>query len=379
MSFAETTQLVANSWGILLGLILALILFRLYQSRRTLSYLHFGGFFLFVTLQYLYALTVTLFAGFLVNWSVELQTINTLFRTFSVLLLSYGIYRLYNAQNVNSFFSYWGALVVSTLIYLPVLFGPASWYLHVLHLYYLLLTGAAFWYLRERVEHRFLYNSFAITMIMDALLSTLAPFIRLNFFWGLTNYLQPLAIVFLLLLLIDRVVVLMQSATTASITDGLTRLYNRRYFYSYLDRQIKMNATMSAIFIDIDNFKKLNDTKGHDMGDQALRQVAGIAQSVAEGIGIVGRYGGEEIVMLVTDPGQDVGVVAERWRSRVERETIVTISVGYAAYTPGITSDDFLKRADLAMYKSKTTGKNKVTNYADLVSAEGAKTLDSRS
>ncbi|GIO91151.1 GGDEF domain-containing protein [Paenibacillus lactis] len=167
-------------------------------------------------------------------------------------------------------------------------------------------------------------------------------------------------------ILFRRIVELMQSIYRSAITDGLTGLYNRRHFMKYLDHYTAQALKISAIFCDIDNFKKLNDTQGHARADEVLKQVAAIMEEELDGIGITGRYGGEELVALVVDRKIKPSQVAENIRARVAAETIVTISVGYSVLRQGIQGDELMNQADKAMYHSKTTGKNKVTDYRSL-------------
>jgi len=167
-------------------------------------------------------------------------------------------------------------------------------------------------------------------------------------------------------ILFRRIVELMQSIYRSAITDGLTGLYNRRHFMKYLDHYTAQALKISAIFCDIDNFKKLNDTQGHARADEVLKQVAAIMEEELDGIGITGRYGGEELVALVVDRKIKPSQVAENIRARVAAETIVTISVGYSVLRKGVQGDELMDQADKAMYHSKTTGKNKVTDYRSL-------------
>ena len=78
----------------------------------------------------------------------------------------------------------------------------------------------------------------------------------------------------------------------------------------------------------------------------------------------MGRYGGEELVILLTDPDVKPAELAERIRKRIEEETIVTVSMGFSTYKKGLTGDKLIKQADEAMYKAKTTGKNKVVKFS---------------
>ncbi|MCC3376342.1 diguanylate cyclase [Cohnella sp. REN36] len=176
--------------------------------------------------------------------------------------------------------------------------------------------------------------------------------------------------ILLFMLLFERVVELLQSAYRSSITDGLTNLFNRRFFTGQLDSVLRAGKETGAIFCDIDNFKKLNDTQGHQQADIVLKQVAAILMEETGGIGLAGRYGGEELVAFVASPGTSSLAVAELIRARVAKETIVTVSVGHCMAEPGMTADQLMKHADEAMYHSKHSGKNRVTDYAALAGAD---------
>lgn len=178
-------------------------------------------------------------------------------------------------------------------------------------------------------------------------------------------------------ILFIRIVELMQSIYRSAITDGLTGLFNRRHFMKLLDHYTSQELKISAIFCDIDNFKKLNDTQGHAKADEVLKQVSRIMEEELDGIGITGRYGGEELVALVVDRRVKPAQVAENIRARVAEETIVTISIGYSVLRKGVRGDELMKQADKAMYQSKTTGKNKVSDYRSLrnVSTEPAESI----
>jgi diguanylate cyclase (GGDEF)-like protein len=167
----------------------------------------------------------------------------------------------------------------------------------------------------------------------------------------------------LFIILFERIVELLQRIYRSSITDGLTGLYNRKYFSGRLRRYMDQGIRVSVIFCDIDNFKKLNDTQGHARADEVLKQVAQIMEDELDEIGLTGRYGGEELVAMVVDRRAKVGHVAERIRERVAEESIVTISVGHSTVKKEMNPDELVKQADQAMYISKTTGKNKVTAY----------------
>lgn len=185
-------------------------------------------------------------------------------------------------------------------------------------------------------------------------------------FMNIASFLPVLFYAIVFFLLFRRIVELMQSIYRSSITDGLTGLYNRTHFTKHLQQYVEQQLKIAVIFCDIDNFKKLNDTQGHAKADEVLQQVAAIMDEELEGIGLTGRYGGEELVALVVDRKIKPARVAENIRARVANETIVTVSVGFSVLHQGVKGDELMKQADQAMYRSKTTGKNKVTDYRSM-------------
>ncbi|MDF2662445.1 MAG: hypothetical protein K0Q94_5236, partial [Paenibacillus sp.] len=182
-------------------------------------------------------------------------------------------------------------------------------------------------------------------------------------------YLPLLYYIILFVLLFERIVELMQASYRTAITDGLTGLYNRRYMLSKAAQYMRHGYAVSLLFSDIDNFKKLNDTQGHHAGDEALKAVARIMLEESEDIGLAGRFGGEEMVLLVTDSSVDIAKLSEKVRARIESEAGVTVSIGYSKSRNGVTAEQLIAQADQAMYKAKTTGKNKVVKY---VQSKGA-------
>ena len=164
-----------------------------------------------------------------------------------------------------------------------------------------------------------------------------------------------------------------------AITDQLTGLHNRRYMARHLDTLLN-NATVakpiSFLILDIDYFKSVNDTYGHDAGDEVLREFAARVAANIRGIDLACRYGGEEFVVVM--PDTDVGyafTVAERLRqsiesvqfqmSRVPAKIKVTASIGIAS-SPGTPDkpDALLHRADQALYRAKREGRNRVVAEA---------------
>lgn len=205
----------------------------------------------------------------------------------------------------------------------------------------------------------------AFTMQLSVIISSYwAP--ELHTFKTISGLLPVVYYILLFMLLFERVVEILQSVYRSSITDGLTNLFNRRYFMGRLEQALRSGRPLGVIFCDIDNFKRLNDTHGHHKADGVLKQVSTILMEETEGVGLAGRYGGEELVALVVGPVLASMQAAETVRLRTEKETIVTISIGFCLASPGDTAEMLMKQADQAMYNSKTTGKNRVTNYTEM-------------
>lgn len=164
-----------------------------------------------------------------------------------------------------------------------------------------------------------------------------------------------------------------------AVTDALTGLHNRRYLDSHMstlfDRAVARQRPLSVMITDIDRFKPINDTWGHDSGDSVLREFAARLRKNLRGIDLVCRYGGEEfvIVMPETEP-QVAEMVAERVRNEIARtpfpiaddKTVgVTVSVGVSSIQrPNDTVEALMKRADMALYEAKTGGRNRVVAAA---------------
>jgi two-component system cell cycle response regulator len=165
-----------------------------------------------------------------------------------------------------------------------------------------------------------------------------------------------------------------------SRTDALTSLFNRRYFEERfrveLARSKRYRSPLTCLMIDLDHFKTVNDAHGHPIGDQVLRDVAGIVKDTLRDVDLVARYGGEEIVAILPETGPLEGRhVAERVRAAVEAhrtvrgdiEAKVTISVGVATYpVPGLEeAEDLLRAADDALYRAKDSGRNCVRAHEE--------------
>ncbi len=171
------------------------------------------------------------------------------------------------------------------------------------------------------------------------------------------------------------------------IHDALTGLKTRRFFYEELHRNLKMIfetdhhkrterfgfTKLSLLFLDIDNFKKINDTYGHAVGDRVLKSVAKIVNRRIWERDISARLGGEEMaVMLLGADENQAFKKAESLRQKIEEIKIpdyekikVTVSIG-VAQAKGTSEEKLVKDADMAMYMAKTTGKNKTVKHSEL-------------
>lgn len=155
--------------------------------------------------------------------------------------------------------------------------------------------------------------------------------------------------------------------------DELTKVCNRRRLFEVLEREVELAkrqfAPFTILMIDIDNFKSINDTYGHLAGDKALKEVAQTMKQTLRKCDYLGRYGGEEFLVILSYPTlKNSCVCAERIRKKIENLTIesnnqmikVTISTGSTIYCPEESLDATLARADKALYMAKESGKNKV-------------------
>jgi len=160
-----------------------------------------------------------------------------------------------------------------------------------------------------------------------------------------------------------------------AVTDSLTGLYVRRYFMVKLQEEIhraeRYNKPLSVVMVDLDRFKKINDTYGHDAGDRALKTISQFFQKNIRDIDAIGRYGGEEFVMLIPDADKEAAFcLAERLRkelAKVKLEDLppITISLGIATYpSDGTDIDELIKKADAAMYEAKRKGRNRAVKFS---------------
>ena len=163
----------------------------------------------------------------------------------------------------------------------------------------------------------------------------------------------------------------------AAFTDHLTGLANRRRFERQLEREVgrvlRFGHPFCLLMVDIDNFKKLNDTFGHDAGDDAIRRISRVLREGTRGIDLAARIGGEEFAVLLVETGQGAGAeVAERLRVAIKALKTpagdgITASFGVAECpTDAQTASGILKAADVALYEAKRNGRDRVVTMEPL-------------
>jgi diguanylate cyclase (GGDEF)-like protein len=166
-----------------------------------------------------------------------------------------------------------------------------------------------------------------------------------------------------------------------ALRDSLTCLYNHRYFYEVLESQIqnslRYNHPVSLLLMDVDHFKRVNDTYGHPAGDLVLKEISQILVKLVRRSDIVARYGGEEFAVILPETGiVSAKVLAQRLRRGVEQLKVkynnilisVTISIGLASSDMDgieVTRESLIAKSDHALYKAKSKGRNKVEFYGE--------------
>ena len=193
-----------------------------------------------------------------------------------------------------------------------------------------------------------------------------------------TDFLQRLATI---------VAICLENATNlerlkrVGLTDSLTGVNNRRFFDQRLieetARAQRTNEPLACLFMDVDHFKAVNDQHGHQLGDQVLREIAGLIREQLRASDVLGRYGGEEFSALLVNANSESAMeIAERIRSVIEKQSFstsedqlmsVTISIGVATLSTESAdieseklSEDLVERADQAVYRAKHDGRNMV-------------------
>ncbi len=166
---------------------------------------------------------------------------------------------------------------------------------------------------------------------------------------------------------------LMDQLSEKSLRDPMTSLYNRRFFDEYIETNITESSHLSLMMIDIDLFKNVNDTYGHDVGDRVIKEVAQLFKRVLKGSDLAVRFGGEEFVVITFNTDSTIAIkIANEIREEFAKIIFTTsiekfsktLSIGIANFPEdSIDSVEVLKYADIALYHAKNTGRNRVVTY----------------
>lgn len=337
-----------------ISVLMWLLSLQLHEKRKRKSYALLAkvslGFFSFNVFSFLSLLIISL-ANLEATWL--LNALNAISNASFIVIL-FGFYRIHNKADLKIYMIFLAPVAISLVI------GIFSvWAGSIIGM--LLVLGITYFHGKRIGRGKSIQIAsgiFSATLVLYAV-ANLIPAVS----GGLSlvaSLLAPAAFTVLFASLMDHSLLIMQSSYVSSITDPLTGLFNRRYFTRYITKCVERNVPVHVIFSDIDNFKKLNDTKGHKVGDDVLIQIANIFMEEVEGLGMAGRYGGEEMVALIQDRDVNMEELTERLRSRIEQESIVTASIGYKLFESGYPPEILIKLADEAMYSAKNTGKNKV-------------------
>lgn len=165
--------------------------------------------------------------------------------------------------------------------------------------------------------------------------------------------------------------------TVLSETDHLTKIYNRVKFLNIAEKETKSakiyNLNLSLIIFDIDHFKKVNDTYGHNAGDYVLKTLSGMIKNGIRKGDLFARWGGEEFIVLLPNTSHSQAIlIADSHRKDIQNFLFnevgkLTISLGVAQFKYDEKVDDFIKRADNALYLAKDSGRNCVKGETDLI------------
>lgn len=162
-----------------------------------------------------------------------------------------------------------------------------------------------------------------------------------------------------------------QAYQQLSILDGLTNVYNYRYFHESIEKEIsraeRYNQFFSLLMVDIDDFKKYNDTHGHLFGDRLLKQIALSLKEAVRAADTVFRYGGDEFIILLPMTTKEQALkAAERLQNVIKQNFPLTISIGISNFPEDRgDKESIIKKADLALYQAKHSGRNKVCYASD--------------
>jgi diguanylate cyclase (GGDEF)-like protein len=235
--------------------------------------------------------------------------------------------------------------------------------------------------------HRAAFDRKVVQWLVVSLILTVIAELAFTFYvsvYGLSNlighFLKFIAFFLIYIAIVEMGIekpqrLLFRNLQRKAITDSLTSLYNRRHFSKVgedeVQRACRYGRSLSAIMLDIDHFKRVNDTFGHTVGDQILQGVAASCRKALRGVDVLGRYGGDEFVILLPENDRAAAVqVAERLRKKIAHirlkttkgQAKVTASLGVASVNCDKPSlETLLSQADTALYAAKRRGRNRVS------------------
>ncbi|EDW2281084.1 GGDEF domain-containing protein [Salmonella enterica subsp. enterica] len=224
--------------------------------------------------------------------------------------------------------------------------------------------------------HNILWKSLALlcfsAMVTNVLLLNLDEYNM--YIWYISRGVEIISTLCIISILMYNTFIILKKETDSSIKDAMTKIYNRKLFYKSLKSSLE-KGVVCVMILDIDKFKRINDTYGHQEGDRVIISIVDIINNSIRGSDIFARVGGEEfgIILKCKDKIEAI-VVAERIRKNVETETTVpnkydlkekmTISIGvYYSNTDDVSADTVVSYADTALYEAKNSGRNKVCYY----------------
>lgn len=206
-------------------------------------------------------------------------------------------------------------------------------------------------------RHRTRWTVITLALCVGSSAVAIIPLMPAGFV-ALTAY---LVFLWAILMALDRHARSADEAWSMALSDALTGLPNRRAVQLQLERAVANGGAAALLIADLDEFKTLNDVEGHAAGDVALREVADALRGVVTEPSSVGRWGGEEFVLLLRDRDTaDAPGIAERARAAVARASPVTTSIGMAHLTPEDDPFSWMHRADVALYRAKANGRDRV-------------------
>lgn len=224
--------------------------------------------------------------------------------------------------------------------------------------------------------HNILWKSIALLCCSAALTNVLL--LSLDeysmYIWYISRGVEVISTLCIISILMYNTFIILKKETESAIKDGMTKIYNRKLFYKSLKASLE-KGVVCVMILDIDKFKRINDTYGHQEGDRVIISIVDIVNKSIRDTDIFARVGGEEFgILLKCKDKNEAMIVAERIRKNVEIETTVpnrydlkekmTISIGvYYSKADDVSADKVVSYADAALYEAKNSGRNKVFYY----------------